>query len=181
MRPETNKMRRFEDSTAWQAAADLAVQVFEFTQSQAFAGKGSLRSQLERATLSISNNIAEGFERGTTNELLQFLYIAKGSAGEVRSMLLVLMRIRDFQALRSEVSSLTSKVEGISKQLYAWCQGAQNSKIKGQKFLNDEARAEYALAEEQARRDFEKREFLGELRREHESSFGPAEKGQRTG
>ena len=40
--------------------------------------RASLRSQLERATLSISNNIAEGFERGTTKELLGFLYIAKG-------------------------------------------------------------------------------------------------------
>ena len=168
MRPETKKMRRFEDSTAWQAAADLAVQIFEFTQSQAFLGKGSLRNQLERATLSISNNIAEGFERGTTNELLQFLYIAKGSAGEVRSMLRVLMRMRDFQGLKSQVSSLTEVVEGISKQLYAWCQGVQNSKLKGQKFLNDESRAEYAVAEETARRDHEKREFLRELQLEHE-------------
>ena len=42
---------------------------------------------MDRAALSVSNNIAEGFERGTTNELLQFIYIARGSAGEVRSML----------------------------------------------------------------------------------------------
>jgi four helix bundle protein len=49
-----------------------------------------LRDQLERAALSVSNNIAEGFERGTTNELLAFLYIARGSAGEVRSMMRIL-------------------------------------------------------------------------------------------
>ena len=47
----------------------------------------SLRDQLERAALSVSKNIAEGFERGTTNELLCFIYIARGSAGEVRSIL----------------------------------------------------------------------------------------------
>ena len=78
---------RFEDTPVWQAAADLAAAVFDWVEHPAFRGKGDLADQLQRAALSISNNIAEGFERGTTNELLQFLYYARGSAGEVRSML----------------------------------------------------------------------------------------------
>ncbi len=78
---------RFEDTPVWQAAADLAAAVFDWVEHPVFRGKGDLADQLQRATLSISNNIAEGFERGTTNELLQFLYYARGSAGEVRSML----------------------------------------------------------------------------------------------
>jgi four helix bundle protein len=61
--------------------------MYEFSSSSQFNRHSGLRDQLERAALSVSNNIAEGFERGSTNELLAFLYIARGSAGEVRSML----------------------------------------------------------------------------------------------
>ena len=71
----------------------------------------SLRDQIERAALSVSNNIAEGFERGTTNELLAFLYIARGSAGEVRSMLCVMERMSAFSDLKSEISNLKSLAE----------------------------------------------------------------------
>ena len=63
----------------------------------------SFCDQLERAVLSVSNNIAEGFERGTTNELLQFIYIARGSAGEVRSMLSLLLRRPWIKDLKSEI------------------------------------------------------------------------------
>ena len=67
------------------------------TEKPAFERRYSLRDQIERAAVSVSNNIAEGFERGTTQEVLTFLYIARGSAGEVRSMLCMLERIRHFQ------------------------------------------------------------------------------------
>ena len=77
---------RFEDLPVWQEAIRLAENVDDFTRA---LSKGVLtfsqRDQIERASLSVSNNIAEGFERGTTNELIHFLYIARGSAGEVRS------------------------------------------------------------------------------------------------
>ena len=81
------KYTRFEDLPVWQAAIELALRVFDVTKRPEFRGPGDLADQLRRAALSISNNIAEGFERGTTSELLAFLYIARGSAGEVRSML----------------------------------------------------------------------------------------------
>ena len=81
------KYERFEDTPVWQAAANLAAAIFDWVEHPAFRGKGDLADQLQRAALSISNNIAEGFERGSTSELLMFLYIARGSAGEVRSML----------------------------------------------------------------------------------------------
>ena len=87
------KYERFEDLPVWQAAADVAAKMFGWTAQAWFRGKGDLANQLQRSALSISNNIAEGFERGTTNELLQFLYIARGSAGEVRSMLGVMERM----------------------------------------------------------------------------------------
>ena len=52
--------------------------MFRLTADKSFQAQGDLRSQLQRAALSISNNVAEGFERGTTQELLTFLYIARG-------------------------------------------------------------------------------------------------------
>ena len=81
------KYNRFEDLPVWKSAMDLGVKVYALTRKRAFRGPGDLRSQLRRAALSVSNNIAEGFERGTTSELLTFIYIARGSAGEIRSML----------------------------------------------------------------------------------------------
>ncbi|MGH7943663.1 MAG: four helix bundle protein [Opitutaceae bacterium] len=84
--------QRFEDLPVWQSAAELYDKTNDFLDRAPPRLSHSFRDQLERATLSISNNIAEGFERGTTNELLAFLYIARGSAGEVRSMLTLLSR-----------------------------------------------------------------------------------------
>lgn len=78
---------RFEDLPVWVAAIELADRVYRLTRNRFFAQPGDLRDQVRRAALSVSKNIAEGFERGSTSELLMFLYIARGSAGEVRSML----------------------------------------------------------------------------------------------
>ena len=77
---------RFEDVPVWKAAIELGRAVYRFSGQRPFKGQHSLRDQIERAAVSVSNNIAEGFERGTTPELITFLYYARGSAGEVRSM-----------------------------------------------------------------------------------------------
>ena len=82
----------FEELPVWQKAADLYEATEELLENEAFKATRGFRDQLDRAALSVSNNIAEGFERGTTNELIQFLYIARGSAGEVRSMLTLKLR-----------------------------------------------------------------------------------------
>lgn len=151
------KYKRFEELPVWQAARDLAQLVFTLGQGPAFRGYWSLRNQLERAVLSISNNIAEGFERGTTQELINFLYIARGSAGEVRSMLCVMERLADFKDLKSEISDLKSKAESISRQLRGWADSLQNTPIKGPRYLNEKVR-------ELEKRKRERDEFLQELR-----------------
>jgi four helix bundle protein len=79
--------KRFEDLPVWQTAAELYEETSELLEKDGLEATRSFRDQLDRAALSVSNNIAEGFERGTTSELLAFIYIARGSAGEVRSML----------------------------------------------------------------------------------------------
>jgi len=141
---------RFEQLPVWQAGMTLTERVFKLTEDKSFNYKGDLRSQLQRAALSVPNNVAEGFERGTTQELLTFLYIARGSAGEVRSMLCLLERLPYFAHLKSEISDLKSLAESISRQLRAWADSLQNSPITGQRYLTEKNRR---LAGEKKRAD----------------------------
>ncbi len=135
--------KRFEDLPVWQEAAELARLMYEFTALEPFRRHPGLRDQLERAALSVSNNIAEGFERGTTNELLSFLYIARGSAGEVRSMLRVLDGWSKFSDLKSQIADLRGRSERISKQLYGWIESLKNTEILGQRRFDEKARKRY--------------------------------------
>ncbi len=95
------KYQSFENLPVWQAAIDLGLKTFSLTEDRVFSNAGGLKDQLRRAAISVSNNIAAGFERGTTTELLCFLYIARGSAGEVRSMLRFLDRWPSASHLKS--------------------------------------------------------------------------------
>ncbi len=131
---------RFEDLPVWQAAMRLPEEIFALTEDRSFGNKGDLRNQIQRAAISVGNNIAEGFERGTTQELLTFLYIARGSAGEVRSMLLLADRLPYFGHLKSEISNLKLQAEEASRQLRGWANSLQNSPITGQRHLNDQSR-----------------------------------------
>ncbi len=137
------KYERFEDLPVWQASTDLAAKMYPWTSQPVFRGKGDLANQMQRAALSISNNIAEGFERGTTNELIAFLYYARGSAGEVRSMLCVMERVTDFDHLNSQISDFICQCESISRQIRGWTNSLQNSDIEGQRHLNDRTRQRY--------------------------------------
>ena len=105
--------------------------MFKFSARPVFRGKGDLANQLQRATLSISNNIAEGFERGTTKELITFLYYARGSAGEVRSMLAMMQMMSEFDGLASQIDWYRQMAESIAKQIRGWTQSLQDSDIKG--------------------------------------------------
>jgi len=135
--------RRFEEIPVWQEAIRLAEQCEDFLDAAKDRITWSKRDQLDRASLSVSNNIAEGFERGTTNELLAFLYIARGSAGEVRSMLCFFERGPKLLDLKSQISNLKSLAESCSRQLRAWADSLQNSDIAGPRHLNNQTRANY--------------------------------------
>jgi four helix bundle protein len=163
------KYQRSEDLPVWNSAVELAAWIFEMTADEAFKGKGSLRDQLERAAVSISNNIAEGFERGTTQELLTFLYIARGSAGEVRSMFHLLDRLQGGAPLKSQISNLRLLAESVSRQLRAWADSLQNSDIKGQRYLNEKTRKEYERQKEREDAQAEWRQMREELNARLES------------
>lgn len=82
-----------------------------------------MQQQIRRATISISSNIAEGFERNTDKEFIQFLYIAKGSAGEVRSQLYIALDLKfiseiQFKELSNEIVEISKLISGLIKYLH---------------------------------------------------------------
>src|SRR5687768_16751655 len=89
----SKKIESFEDLIIWQKAVDLASEIYKLTDEAALRTDFGLKDQLRRADVSISANIAEGFERRSRNEYLNFLNIAKGSSGEVRSLLAVAFKV----------------------------------------------------------------------------------------
>jgi four helix bundle protein len=105
-------MVRFEDIHVWQKARELSNGVYtEFVACKDYG----FCDQIKRASVSVMNNIAEGFERASDKELRQFLYIAKGSCGEVRSMLIL---AQDLNYLaKSQAELLTKQAEEVSKML----------------------------------------------------------------
>jgi four helix bundle protein len=137
------KYERFEDLPVWKDAIELARRVYELTKDKFFNQPGDLRGQMRRSSLSVSNNIAEGFERGSTAELLAFLYISRGSCGETRSMLIFTEKFPEAAHLKSEISNLKSLAESCSRQIRGWADSLQNSDIKGQRHLNENTRGRY--------------------------------------
>jgi four helix bundle protein len=109
------KIDRFEDIIAWQKAKELTVGVYRlFSESKDFGFK----DQIQRASVSVMNNIAEGFERKTNKELKYFLFVAKGSCGEVRSMLILAKELSKADPVILEKLKVLS--EEISKMLSAF-------------------------------------------------------------
>src|SRR3989344_7068922 len=106
------KIEKFEDIIAWQKGKELTLNVYLILKN---CKDFSFKNQIERASVSIMNNIAEGFERRTNQELLHFLYIAKGSCGEVRSMLYLASELK--YGSEKEFNNLHNLTVEISKML----------------------------------------------------------------
>ena len=106
---------RFEDSIAWQKSQDLAVIIYRIFRDHRDFG---FRDQINRAAVSISNNIAEGFERTSPQETKYFLGIAKGSCGEVRSMCHLGKRLGYIEAKECEEIKLLT--DEISRLIYSF-------------------------------------------------------------
>ena len=119
---------RFEDLPVWREAARLYNSALDLLQSQKLLLGPGWRFQFERAALSVSNNIAEGFERLTPNELRNFLVIARGSAGEVRSMVGVVVRRRETQSHVVQLQEIRNIAESCARQLGAWLQSIDDPK-----------------------------------------------------
>lgn len=112
-------VNKFEDIIAWQKAKELTLTIYElFRQNRDF----SFKDQIQRASISTMNNIAEGFERKGDREFRHFLYFAKGSCGELRSMLYVASELRyisknDFEKLHNLSLEVSRLLSGFIKTL----------------------------------------------------------------
>jgi four helix bundle protein len=104
---------RFEDLIAWQKARVLTRDIYAVTRRGAFARDFGLRDQIQRASVSIMSNLAEGFDRGKRSEFHQFACVAKGSCAEVRSDLYVAL---DADYLTTSVfDSLYAKTDEVGR------------------------------------------------------------------
>ncbi len=115
-------IERFEDIEAWQKARVLVRAVYRASSRSPFARDFGLRDQMQKAAVSIMSNIAEGFERASNKEFVQFLNYAKGSAGEVRSQLYVALDLGyidegEFDRLMGVVLAVSKKLSGFMTYL----------------------------------------------------------------
>ncbi len=124
--------KSFEDIEAWQRARELCSSIYELTVVGNFSKDFSLKDQINRSAGSTMDNIAEGLERGGNREFIQFLAIARGSIGEVRSPL---YRAKDRHYIESEnFTQLFEKAIVISKLITSLMKYLQQSDFKGMKF-----------------------------------------------
>lgn len=119
----------------WQKARSLANQIYNLTRMDSFAKDYKLKDQINGSAGSIMDNIAEGFERNGNREFIQFLSIAKGSAGETRSQL---YRALDRNHISFEVfEEMKDKTIEITKQLTGLMRYLNASDVKGAKFIRE--------------------------------------------
>jgi len=124
-------IERFEDLKAWKLARLLANRIYDFTVIGEFSRDFGLRDQMRKAAVSIVSNIAEGFERDGDKEFIQFLFVAKGSCGELRAQLYI---ARDRQYVTdTEFSELFGSALEVSRMISGLIKYLRQSKISGKK------------------------------------------------
>ena len=141
------KYEKFEDLPVWQEGARLYNRVLDLLEEPGVPLSSGFRNQLDRAALSVSNNIAEGFERVTTNELNAFLAIARGSAGEVRSMMAVVKDRPKLKPFVRRLQEIRAMAESCARQLTAWTLSIERSAVQGKRHLTGELRTRREAAE----------------------------------
>jgi four helix bundle protein len=127
--------KRFEDLEVWIAAKDASVMIYKITENESLRKDFGLKDQIRRASISVISNIAEGFERNGNKEFIQFLSIAKGSAGEVRAQLYIIKELNFIN--EEEFVLLYEKVTQVSKMLSGLINYLKQSELKGTKYMSE--------------------------------------------
>jgi four helix bundle protein len=124
--------KRFEQLEIWKNSRELSRDIYHLFKLKSHPADRPLSLQIIRSSGSISDNIAEGFERGGNKEFLQYLWIAKASAGECRSQL---YRAFDNEMINEdEFNIFKQRSEDVSVKIYRFIQHIKSSGLKGQKY-----------------------------------------------
>ena len=127
------KIERFEDLEIWKESRELCKRIFEITSGDPFCSDFKFRDQIRSSSGSVMDNIAEDFERDGNKEFIQFLSVAKGSCGEVRSQS---YRSFDYQYINQVIlDELVSRTTQLSKKISSLIAYLKKSDFKGSKFL----------------------------------------------
>lgn len=129
-------IRRFEDLEAWKAARDLVKQAYKITASFPKNETYALANQMQRAAVSVMSNIAEGFERGSNKEFIQFLYIARSSCGELRSQSYIALDLGYTQD--PEIQDMQGKCRRVAGIINGLIDYLKKTEIKGHKFHEEQ-------------------------------------------
>lgn len=133
-------IKKFEDLEIWQDSRVLAKSIFSIVSRQEHPKEFSLRNQMIRFSGSIMDNIAEGFERNGNKEFKQFLAIAKGSCGEVRSQL---YRLLDQNFISQEdFNQLSEKCNSLSKRIFSFMHYLNQTSHNGIKYAHPQSKEE---------------------------------------
>jgi four helix bundle protein len=116
------RIQIFEEVESWQAARLLVKEIYALSHAAHFGRDWALRNQIRRAAVSVMSNIAEGFECQSNKILVRHLYIAKGSAGEVRSQLYVCLDLayineQEFRSACEQAMRCSRMISGFIKYL----------------------------------------------------------------
>jgi len=118
-----SKFTKIEDIKAWEESIGLIIHIYKLIEkSKNFEKDFSLRDQIRRSAISVPSNISEGFERKTNAEFIRFLYIAKGSCGELRTQLLITYKLgyintEDFEYVDNKCRHISAMIANLIKSL----------------------------------------------------------------
>ena len=112
------KAEKFEDLNVWQLSRKLVVEIYKITSNDGFKKDYGLGNQIQRASVSVLSNIAEGFEKDSNKEFVRYLYISKGSIGEVRAQLYVALDLHYINTdIFDDLSEESKKISGMINNL----------------------------------------------------------------
>ena len=123
---------KFEDIEVWQMARELVREIYQLTCVGAFAKDWGLKDQIQRAAVSVGSNIAEGFERSGNKEFAKFLWIAKGSSGEVISQLYTAFDIG--YITNEQLEALETQARHCSFLIYKLVTAVKSSSVAGDRY-----------------------------------------------
>jgi four helix bundle protein len=135
-------IRAFEDLDIWQIAREFSKVVYEITNRESLSKDFSFKNQIRSSSGSMMDNVAEGFERGGRKEFIQFLVIAKGSAGEARSQLF--RAVDQNYITEDEFISAKNMVKGFSSRTQRLIEYLNKTEFKGVRYKVEESEIEYS-------------------------------------